>query len=103
MYSTKEQERHIVCELRCETKNRERVKELALRFVEPARREAGCLYYVLHQKIDEPDTFFIIDGWVNQQAVEKHAKDVHVAAVMEELGPLLTYGPSISLSGRVSD
>ena len=43
---------HIVCELRCETADRERVRELALQFVEPARAEAGCLYYNPHQKLD---------------------------------------------------
>jgi hypothetical protein len=32
--------------------------------------EEGCIYYVLHQKIDDPNTFFILDGWTNQDAVE---------------------------------
>jgi hypothetical protein len=63
MQKIKSEERHIICELRCEPENRERVKELVLKFVEPARLEAGCLYYDFYQKIDEPDTFYIIDGW----------------------------------------
>jgi quinol monooxygenase YgiN len=103
MQNLKGKERHIVCELRCETANRERVRQLALQFVEPARLEAGCLYYDLHQKIDDPNTFFIIDGWANQDAVANHANNAHVAEVMKELGPLLTFGPSLTLSSRVSD
>ncbi|HGM5489319.1 TPA: putative quinol monooxygenase [Serratia fonticola] len=103
MQKIKSEERHIICELRCESENRERVKELALRFVGPARLEAGCLYYNLYQKINEPDTFYIIDGWVNQEAVTSHAENPHVAEVMSELQPLLTFGPSISLITRVSD
>src|SRR5688500_11248874 len=94
---------HIVCELRCETADRERVRELALQFVEPARAEPGCLYYNLHQKIDEPNTFFIIDGWANQAAVESHAKSAHVAEVMKELGPLLAFGPALTFTSRISD
>jgi quinol monooxygenase YgiN len=94
---------HIVCELRCETADRERVRELALQFVEPARAEAGCLYYNLHQKLDEPNTFFIIDGWANQAAVDSHASNAHVASVMKELRPLLTFGPSLVFTSRVSD
>jgi quinol monooxygenase YgiN len=43
MQKIKSEERHIICELRCEPENRERVKELVLKFVEPARLEAGCL------------------------------------------------------------
>src|ERR1700754_4803306 len=103
MQSTKSDERHIICELRCETANRERVRQLGLQFVEPARLEAGCLYYYLQQNIDDPNTFYIIDGWTNQQAVEAHAGNPHVAKVMEELGPLLVFGPSITLSTRVSE
>lgn len=103
MHSPKAQELHIVCELRCASADREKVKELILRFVEPARSEDGCLYYDLHQGIDDPNTFFIHDGWLNQAAVDHHAGNEHVASVMKELGPLLTFGPSITLSTRVSD
>ena len=44
MATSKSDERHIICELRCETANRERARGLILQFVEPARREPGCLY-----------------------------------------------------------
>jgi quinol monooxygenase YgiN len=99
----KQDEVHIVCELRCAPANRERVRELALRFVAPARAEPGCLYYHLHQKVDAPDTFFIIDGWANQASIDAHASNAHVGDVMKELGPLLTFGPSLTFSTRVSD
>jgi quinol monooxygenase YgiN len=103
MTANRMDEVHIVCELRCETAHRERVRELALQFVAPARAEAGCLYYNLHQKLDEPNTFFIIDGWASQAAVDAHASNAHVASVMKELGPLLTFGPSLTFTSRLSD
>ncbi|MEH3297237.1 hypothetical protein POW16_29840, partial [Raoultella planticola] len=46
---------------------------------------------------------YIIDGWVNQDAVTSHAENPHVAEVMSYLQPLLTFGPSVSLITRVSD
>lgn len=103
MNNTKANERHIICELRCESKDRDRVRDLILQFVEPARAEPGCLYYDLYQRVDAPDTFFILDGWVDQAAVDNHAAHPHVAEVMKELGPLLTFGPSITLTTRTSD
>ena len=103
MKNTKSVERHIICELRCDTVNRERVRQLILQFVEPARLEDGCIYYDLHQKIDDPNTFFIIDGWSNQDAVDAHANNPHVASVMEELRPLLVFGPALTFSTRISD
>ena len=102
MTTTKHDEVHIICELRCAPADRERVRELALQFVAPARAEPGCLYYNLHQKIDAPDTFFIIDGWTDRAVVDAHAKNAHVAEVMKELGPLLTFGPSLTLTSRAS-
>ena len=94
---------HIVCELRCGATNREQVRDLALQFVAPARAEPGCLYYNLHQKLGDPNTFFIMDGWVNQAAVDSHAGNAHVANVMKDLGPLLTYGPSLTFTTRLSE
>lgn len=101
--SAKADERHIICELRCEAPDRDRVRELILRFVEPARRELGCLYYDLYQKIEDPNTFYILDGWADQAAVDSHVAEPHVAEVMKELSPLLVFGPSITLSTRASD
>lgn len=103
MQTSKLDEQHIICELRCETSNREKVKELILEFVGPARLEEGCLYYDLYQKIEDPNIFYIIDGWVNEKAVAEHAQHPNVARVMEHLGPLLLYPPKITLSHRVSD
>jgi quinol monooxygenase YgiN len=103
MNNAKTNERHIICELRCDSKNLDRTRELILRFVEPARAEPGCLYYNLYQRVDAPDTFYILDGWADQAAVDSHAADPHVAEVMNELGPLLTFGPLITMTTRASD
>jgi quinol monooxygenase YgiN len=50
MKDAKANERHIICELRCDSKDRDRVRELILQFVLPARAEPGCLYYDLYQR-----------------------------------------------------
>lgn len=99
----KEQERHIVCELRCAAKDHDRALELILRFVGPAREEPGCLYYDVYENMAQPGTFYIIDGWRDDEAVRRHAENPFVAEVMRELGPLLTYGPHVTLSRRISD
>lgn len=99
----KSKEQHIICELKCETPNRNKVKELILQFVGPARLEDGCLYYDVYQKEDDPNTFFIIDGWINHKAVIAHANNSHVTKVMKELSPLLIFGPSLTISTCVSN
>ncbi|MEH7608813.1 putative quinol monooxygenase [Priestia megaterium] len=103
MQTLKSDEQHIICEVRCETPNREKVRELLLELVGPARLEEGCLYYDLYQKIEEPNTFYILDGWVNEKAVAEHAQHPNVKIVMERMSPLLLSPPKITLSHRVSD
>jgi quinol monooxygenase YgiN len=103
MQTLKSDEQHIICEVRCETPNREKVRELLLELVGPARLEEGCLYYDLYQKIEEPNTFYILDGWVNEKAVAEHAQHPNVERVMERMSPLLLSPPKIMLSHRVSD
>ncbi len=96
-------ERHIVCELACEAGNRERVLELILRFVEPARKEEGCLYYNVYEDTERPCTFYIVDGWKDAEAVRCHSEHPYVADVMQELEPLLSFGPKLAVSRRVSN
>jgi quinol monooxygenase YgiN len=103
LQTLKPDEQHIICEVSCETPNREKVKELLLELVGPARLEEGCLYYDLYQKIENPNTFYILDGWVNEKAVAAHAQHPNVARVMEVLSPLLLLAPNIKLSHQVSD
>ena len=72
MQTVKSEERHIICVVHSKPANREKVKELLLELVGPARREGGCLYYDLYQQVDEPNTFYIIDGWASEEAVAAH-------------------------------
>lgn len=103
MPSLKSDEQHIICEVSCETANRAKVKELLLELVGPARLEEGCLYYDLYQTIENPNTFYILDGWVNEKAVAEHTQHPNVISVMEVMSPLLLSAPQITLSHRISD
>jgi quinol monooxygenase YgiN len=96
-------ERHIICEVRSRAAHRERVKELLLELVVPARLEAGCLYYDLYQQSDEPDAFYIVDGWVSADAVAIHGEHPNVVRVVDQLLPLLERPLKVTTSTRVSD
>ncbi|PDT50111.1 antibiotic biosynthesis monooxygenase [Sinorhizobium fredii] len=103
MSNTKSTEQHLIVEFKSTTMNRDRVKELLLEFIGPAREETGCLYYDLYQRSDDPNTFFILDGWADEDAVAGHGKHANVLRVLEHLLPLLVSPPSIIMNNRVSD
>jgi quinol monooxygenase YgiN len=96
-------ERHIICVARGKTPNREKVKELLLELVGPARLEEGCLYYDVSQQSDQPDTFYIIDGWASEEAVAVHAAHPNVSRVVGQLLPLLESPLEVITSNRVSE
>lgn len=73
MQNTKSEERHIICELRCDDYcNTEQVKALILQFVEPARAEPGCLYYDLYQRFRHQ--YVLHNRWLDKPAGGRRAR-----------------------------
>lgn len=99
----KAEEIHIICRLRCAPENRARFKELLLEYVGPSRQEPGCLYYDLFQERDDPNAFYLLDGWKNQEAVDAHTKQPNVLRVNALIAPLLSESLKLTFSQRISD
>lgn len=95
------EEFHIVCSLRTTPQHRKDFSELLAALVEPARAEEGCLYYDVYQDRNDPDAFFILDGWKNQEAVDAHIKHPNVQKLNPRIRALqarenvLTFGRPI--------
>ena len=103
MTTSKQDEIHIVCTVRAQPEHRDRVGELLLELVDPARGEAGCLYYDLYHERDLPDTFVLLDGWASEAALAAHAVHPNVTRVVEQLTPLLASPLEHLHSRRMTD
>lgn len=99
----KQKERHVVAEFECGTESIERVKELLLQLIGPARQEDGCLYYDLYQTIETPTRFYILDGWRDQVALDAHGNHPNVGRVVTDLLPLLQRPIVLTNNARISD
>ena len=94
---------HIICTVRSKPEHRERVKQLLLELVEPARNENGCLYYDLYQDANAPDTFILLDGWTSKEALAMHVVHPNVARVVDQMLSLLAH-PIVNIyTTRVSE
>lgn len=102
MSSTQSLECHIICVVRSQPTAREQVKALLLELIEPARQEDGCLYYHLYEKSDAPSTFYIVDGWVSDEAIAAHGEHPNVIRVVEQLTPLLAEPLELIKNRRLS-
>ena len=78
------------------------VEALLLGFIEPSRKEDGCLFYDLHREIEDDHAFVILDGWRDKSTFEAHAGSGHVARTLAILEPLLAAAPIISELERLS-
>ncbi|MEN5094991.1 putative quinol monooxygenase [Pseudomonas protegens] len=45
--------------------------------VHPSRAEAGCQYYQLHQDAEQPGTFYVLERWDDEAALEFHNNTPH--------------------------
>lgn len=102
MITKKSEEIHIICRLHCEEQNRDRVRELLLEYVEPSRQEAGCLYYEIFQERNDLNSFYILDGWKDQAAVDAHIQHPNVLRVNALIRPLLTEDQKLTFGQRIS-
>lgn len=98
----KNSEVHIICRLYCDFQNEEIVEKLILDLVEPARKEEGCLYYNVFKEKGKQGSFYILDGWKNQEAVNNHAKHPNVLFVMSKLRPLLLKDPELTFGNKIT-
>ncbi len=96
-------ETHIICTVRSKPEHRERVKQLLLELVEPARGERGCLYYDLYQDANAPDTFILLDGWTSKEALAMHVVHPNVPRVVDQMLPLLSHPIANIYSTRLSE
>ncbi|EJL22713.1 hypothetical protein PMI02_04427 [Novosphingobium sp. AP12] len=101
--TNKADEIHIVCTVHAQSEHRERVGMLLLELVDPARAEAGCLYYDLYHERDHLDTFVLLDGWASEAALAAHAVHPNVTRVVEQLRPLLASPLEHHHSRRMTD
>jgi quinol monooxygenase YgiN len=94
---------HIICTIKSKPEHRERMKELLLELVEPARNESGCLYYDLYQDSSAPDTFILLDGWTSKETLAMHAVHPNVLRVVELMQPLMASPLAHIYSTRLSE
>lgn len=52
-----------------------------LEMVELSNQEEGCLFYNLHIDQEDPNTFYFLEAWKDQEAFDFHASTDYVIAI----------------------
>ena len=83
----------VVAEVFAKPGKEDEVYKHLLGFVEPTRKEEGCLQYDLHVANDQPGHFIFYETWTSEQHLEKHSASAHIQA-FRAIAPTLTTGPT---------
>lgn len=57
--------------------------------IKPSRAEAGCLKYVLHRLPTEPTTFWFVEEWQSDGALDEHHQTPHYIRLKERTKDLV--------------
>ncbi len=70
-------------------------------FVEPTRKEDGCLRYDLFVDLDDPTKFTFIEEWSSREALEAHGRSAHIAAGRAKFPELLAQPGWVQVATRI--
>ena len=79
--------------------------ELKSRLIEMVRLtnlEEGCLFYDLHEDINDGTIFYFIEGWRNKVAHELHEQTHYIRAIIEDAPRLTIGGIRVDFMHRIS-
>ncbi len=62
---------------------------IAETLVPPTHAEDGCVTFALHRDTNDDRRLVFVERWASAEALGRHAKQPHMAAFREAVGPLL--------------
>jgi quinol monooxygenase YgiN len=65
------------------------VREVVTGYIEPTRKEAGCIRYELMQNNADPCEFTFVEEWSSDAALDVHLKTPHLVNGSARIAPLL--------------
>jgi quinol monooxygenase YgiN len=78
---------HVIAKSKAGKENK--LKRLFKSILEPARKESGCIDYILHQDPKDPTHFMFYENWENQAALDAHLITSHMLSFLQEVTDLI--------------
>jgi quinol monooxygenase YgiN len=79
----------IIAKLRAKPGMEARVRETFSVLRGPTHQEAGCVYYEMHQSLEDPREFVFYENWTSAVHLDEHLKAPHVQAAFATVPEIL--------------
>jgi quinol monooxygenase YgiN len=83
----------VVAEIYAKPGKEDEVRRHLTGFVEPTRKEDGCIQYDLHVSNDERGHFVFYETWTSEEHLNRHSASPHIQA-FRAIAADLTTGPT---------
>ncbi len=64
-------------------------------FIEPTRKEKGCVLYELHQNTGDPTEFTFIEEWDSEDDLENHLQSRHIESAFSTIAEICSAPPDV--------
>lgn len=76
---------YVVAKIRISKEYRDEFLAMAKELVAASSSEEGNIFYTLNESVNDPESFFFIEHWMSQQAIDEHNKTAHFAALINAI------------------
>jgi quinol monooxygenase YgiN len=92
-----EQALTVIARVKAQEGKLERVEEVLKGLIEPTRKEAGCISYVLHRSTDDACSFVFVEKWTSQSALDEHLQTPYLQAFVAQADDILAEPLDVTL------
>jgi quinol monooxygenase YgiN len=83
----------IVGSLKAQPGKENELRDALADVISPTHAEKGCLRYAVHQGVDDPTRFVIIEQWADQHALDAHVQSEYMTDLFSRAPDLLAETP----------
>jgi quinol monooxygenase YgiN len=92
----------VVAEIVAKPGKEAEVRKHLMGFVDPTRKEEGCIQYDLHVSNDDPCRFIFFENWTSGEMLDKHSASDHIQAFRAISADLLAQPTRIIRATRIA-
>lgn len=70
-------------------------RQLLEGFIEPTRKEKGCVLYELQQNLADPTDFTFIEEWDTDEDLENHLQSDHIESAFATIAEVCSAPPDV--------
>jgi quinol monooxygenase YgiN len=91
----------VVARIKVKKGMEEKVKQELLSLTGPTRSEKGCIFYYLHQSVEDKSLFMFYECWASKEDLDKHLAMPYMKSHLAKAGDFFDGPAEITLWEKI--